>query len=109
MVNAFLKKFPTLAFRRNDFKSLITFNADQPFAYLGKSLMRSIGGIIRDIANNEGHMGDMYKTVAKGEKDPFEVFDYIADLIKKTKADASFFSPVGKFSKHKKNPSGKNE
>ena len=52
LAKAFLKRFPTLVFRRNEYKALLTIDTDQPFAYLGKNLFRSIGGLLRDLKNN---------------------------------------------------------
>jgi len=104
-----LKKFQTLTFRRNEFKSTVTIDTDQPFAYLGKGLLRSIGGLINDIRGKGGHASDRYRTVTKGEKDPFEVFDYISECIAKYKSDSMFFFPTGNHSKFDKNPSWKNE
>lgn len=103
----FLKKYQTLVFRRNDFKALLTVDTDQPFAYLGKSLFRSIGGLFNDL-KDPGHASDRFKTVAKGEKDPFQVFDYIIQNIDISGTEAMFFFPVGDYSKHDKNPSWKN-
>jgi hypothetical protein len=106
---ALLKKAPSLTFCRNQFRSLVTFDTDQPFAYLGKGLLRSIGGLLTDITGNTGHATERYRTVTKGDKDPFEVFDYITGCIEKSKSAASFFFPVGELSKFDKNPSWKNE
>jgi hypothetical protein len=104
-----LKKFQTLAFRRNEYKSLVTIDTDQPFAYLGKSLLRSIGGLINDIRGNRGHASERYRTITKGEKDPFEVFDYLSECIEKFRSDSMFFFPVGNYSKFDKNPSWTND
>lgn len=104
-----LKKLQNLAFRRNDFKSMVTIDTDQPFAYLGKGLLRSIGGLINDIRAKNGNVSDRYRTVTKGEKDPFEVFDYISECIARNKSDSMFFIPTGNYSKFDKNPSWKNE
>jgi len=104
-----LKKFQSLAFRRNEFKSIVTIDTDQPFAYLGKSLFRTIGGLINDIRGKNGSASDRYRTVTKGEKDPFEVFDYISECISRNKSDSRFFFPTGNYSKFDKNPSWKNE
>ncbi len=104
-----LKKFQTLAFKRNDYKALLTIDLDQPFAYLGKGLIRSVGGLFRDIKNNAGHAGERYRIVALGEKDPYEVFDYITESIEKNRTDARFFFPVGDHSQYDKNPSWKND
>ncbi len=103
-----LKKFHTLAFKRNEFRSLVTFDADEPFEYRGKGIIRSLGGLLRDLTVNEGNAGERYKTVTGGKPDPFEVFDYISECIDKNNSDAIFFFPVGDRSKYDHNPSWKN-
>jgi hypothetical protein len=47
--------------------------------------------------------------LAREEKDPYEVFDYIIDIIKTNDATARFFFPVGAHSKYDINPSWKND
>ena len=59
--------------------------------------------------SNEGHVSDRYRVIAKGEKDPYEVFDYIQENIEEQKSEAMFFFPVGDHSRYDKNPSWKNE
>lgn len=103
-----LKKFQTLTFKRNEFSALLTIDADQPFAYLGRNLLSSIGGLFLDFASTGGHPGDRYRSVVRGEKDPYEVFDYISENIEKYRSDAMFFLQVGDHSKFDKNPSWKN-
>jgi hypothetical protein len=105
---ALLRKFQTLTFRRNEFSALLTVDTDQPFAYLGKNILSSIGGLLRDLTTSEGHPGDRYRIVVRGDKDPYEVFDYIVDNIQKHNTDTRFFFPVGDHSKFDKNPSWKN-
>ena len=109
LVKTFLKRFQTLAFKRNEYKALLTIDSDEPFAYLGKSLFASIGELFRDIKNNTGNAGDRYRIVAGREKDPFDVFGYIIEKIEKSNADARFFFPVGDHSKYDKNPSWKSD
>jgi hypothetical protein len=109
MSKVFLKKFQTLVFKRNEYKSMVTIDTDQPFAYLGRGLLRSLGGLINDIKDNTRKVSDRYRIVAKGEKDPFEVFDYIIESIEKYGSEARFFFPVGDYSKYDKNPSWKND
>jgi len=109
LTKGLLNKFQTLAFRRNNYKALVTFDADEPFEYLGKGILRSIGGLIRDLSINDGHPADRYNTVAKGKPDSFEVFGYITDCIDKNNSEARFFFPVGDRSKYDHNPSWKNE
>lgn len=109
MSKIFLKKFHTTAFKRCEYKSLLTIDADEPFAYLGKGLFRTLGGLFRDFRNHDGHVAERYRTLTKDEKDPYQVFDYIIEKIEENKADATFFFPVGDHSKYDKNPSWKND
>ena len=109
MAKLFLKKFQSLAFKRNEYKALITIDIDQPFAFLGKSLFRSLGGLINDLKSHNHNAADRYRIIARGEKDPYEVFDYITSSIDKNNSDARFFIPVGDHSKYDKNPSWKND
>jgi hypothetical protein len=104
-----LNKFQTLAFRRNNFSAMVTFDTDEPFEYLGKGIFRSIGGLLRDLAVTDGRATERYKTVTKEKPDPFEVFGYITECIDTSNAEAMFFFPVGDRSRFDHNPSWKNE
>ncbi len=104
-----VRKFNSIAFRRNEYRPLVTFDADQPFAYRAKGIMRSIGGLFRDIRINPGNAGYRYKSVTGAEKDPFDVFDYIFETLGKSGQDARFFFPVADHSEYDKNPSWKND
>jgi len=103
-----IRKFPTLTFRRNEFKSLVTIDVDQPFAYKGKGFMRSIGGLIKDLGRHDREAGGRFKTISGGDSDPYDVFSYISDKIEENKADSLFFFPVGDHSKYDVHPSWKN-
>ncbi len=109
MAKSILRRFQTFAFKRNEYKALLTVDVDQAFAYQGKSLIRTIGGMFRDITTNDGHASERYRTLARGEKDPYEVFDYITGNIETHKTDTRFFFPVGDHSQYDKNPSWKND
>ena len=106
---ALLKKFPTLAFRRNEYKALLTVDIDVPFAYLGRNLFRSVGGLIRDFTQKKEHVSDRYHVVSKEKKDPYEVFGYIIEKIETSNTDARFFFSVGDHSQYDKNPSWRND
>jgi hypothetical protein len=109
LAKAFLKRFPALVFRRNEYKALLTIDTDQPFAYQGKNIFRSIGGLFHDKNSTPVTVGNRYRIIAKGEKDPFDVFDYIIETVEKNSTDTKFFIPVGYHSKFDKNPSWKND
>lgn len=105
LAKALLARFQNMTFKRHRFRSLLTIDVDQPFAYLGKDLFRSLGGLIRDVSKNSGKAGERYRTVTKGEKDPYDVFDYIFEMIGKNNSDVHFFIPTGNHSLFDKNPS----
>jgi hypothetical protein len=109
LAKAFLKRFPSLVFKRNDYSAMLTIDTDQPFKHLGKNFFRSIGGLFRNKHGISEIMAERYHTVFKGEKDPFDVFDYIIENIEKYKTEARFFFPFGNYSKYDKNPSWKNK
>lgn len=103
-----VKKFPTLTFRRSKFNSLMTFDIDEAFAYLGKNLIGNIGGFIHDITSGSKNVSHRLSCLTKGEKDPYEIFEYIIDSVNKAGTETKFFFPVGDRSEHDKNPSWKN-
>jgi len=109
LAKALLVRFQNMTFKRNIFRSLLTIDVDQPFAYLGKDLFRCLGGFFRDMSNKTGKAGERYRTVAKGEKDPYDVFDYIFEFIEKNRSDVRFFIPTGNHSSFDNNPSWQSE
>ena len=108
-VKELIKKFHNLVFRKSEFSALVTVDIDQPFEFLGKDIFRSIGGLFLDIGKKTGKAGDRYRTYAKGEKDPWDVFDYITDEADKSGVAARFFVPVGDRSDFDRQPSWNNE
>jgi hypothetical protein len=109
LAKSFLKRFSTLVFRRNEYNALLTIDTDQPFAYRGKNIFRSLGGLLHDKNSSPVTLAERYRIISKTEKDPFDVFDYIIENINVTKTETRFFFPVGDHSKFDKNPSWKNE
>jgi hypothetical protein len=104
-----VKKNPDLVFRKNQFSSLVTVDVDQPFKYLGKNILKNIGGFLKEIGRKESQTSGRYRTLAKGEKDPWDVFDYILETIADNSSDAKFFIPVGNRSELDRNPAWNNE
>jgi hypothetical protein len=109
LAKSLLARFHNIAFKRSTFRSLITIDVDQPFAYLGKDIFRSLGCLLHDVSLKTGKAGERYRTVARGEKDPYDVFDYIFEAIEKKHTDVQFFIPTGNRSLYDKNPSWQNE
>lgn len=98
-----IKKFPFLTFRRNRFRSLITFDIDQAFAYRGKGFLRGAAGLVSDMVKGGGY--ERVQSLSGGIKDPFDVFDYIIETIGSREADTIFFLPYGNLSEFDRNTS----
>jgi hypothetical protein len=109
LAKSLVKKFQTLTFRRNEYKALLTFDIDEPFAYLGKNLIGNIGGFIHDFTSKSKNASHRLGCLTKGEKDPYEVFDYMIESCDKKDTETKFFFPVGNHSEYEKNPSWKND
>jgi hypothetical protein len=108
MARAILKKYPTIAFRRNKFRSLLTIDTDQAFAYNTGSIFSSIRGFIYDIAGTLQKSSEKDSMILQEEKDPYDVFDYIKGKISEYNQDSRFFFPVGDHSSYDLNPSWRN-
>lgn len=103
-----LKRYPSLTFKRNEYKALLTVDIDVPFAYLGRNIFRSVGGIIRDLAHKNENIAERYHAVTDDEKDPYETFDYIIAKAEEKNTEIRFFFSVGDHSEYDKNPSWRN-
>ena len=108
LAKSLVKKFPALTFRRSEYNSLMTFDIDEAFAYLGNNLIGNIGGFIHDIASGSKNAGHRLRCLTKGEMDPYEVFEYMIESVNKNGTETKFFFPVGYRSEYDKNPSWKN-
>lgn len=108
LAKSLVKKFPALTFRRSEYNSLMTFDIDEAFAFLGKNLIGNIGGFIHDITSGSKNASHRLSCLTRREKDPYEVFEYMIESVNKAGTEAKFFFPVGDRSKHEKNPSWKN-
>jgi hypothetical protein len=109
LARSLVKKFPTLTFKRSEYKAVLTFDIDEPFAYLGKNVIGNIGGFIHDLTTKSKNAGRRLGCLTKGEKDPYEVFDYMTGSCDQNAAETKFFFPVGDHSEYDKNPSWKND
>lgn len=107
--NALVRKFQYLAFKRGEYKAIMTIDVDEAFRYVGKGLMRNVTGFFKDLVSGISVAGARFECLAKGAKDPYEVFDYILAAIGKKDYPTRFFIPVGNPSRMDDNPSWKNE
>lgn len=106
LAKSLVKRFRTITFRRNEFRSILTIDTDEMSSDSGRNIFRSIGALVTDIA---GHSATKQKiAVSQDEKDHSDVYDYIFECIENNGQEARFFFPVGDRSRHDLNPSWKN-
>jgi hypothetical protein len=109
LAKALVKRFQNLAFKPSEYKSLLTIDVDKPFAFLGKNLIGNIGGFLHDIISKSNNAGHRLGCLRGGEKDPYEVFDYMIGSADISQVETKFFFPVGNPSDFDMNPSWKND
>jgi len=109
LARSLVRKFQILTFKRSEYKALVTFDIDEPFAYLGRNMIGNIGGFLHDFASQSKNARNRMNCLTGGEKDPYDVFDYITESISQNKTEARFFAPVGDPSDFDINPSWKNK
>jgi hypothetical protein len=99
-----LNFFPEYEFINNEFSYISTFDIDIAFAYKNKGVKRFLGGGIKSLI--KGDLEDFSKRINYMfgiEKDPFDVYEYLLDVIKKNNLETKFFFQVGEVGEFDKN------
>lgn len=97
-----LKYNPYLTFRRSEFRGIVTFDLDVAYAFRGRGLLRTAGGVLRDVAKGRNPL-DRLRSVAGLKDDPYDVYDYILESLRKSGCEALFFIPLGRLSVNDRN------
>lgn len=101
-----LARLKPLAERRNDsYRALMTFDIDQAFAYRGHGFIRNTAGVIKDTFTRYSNPVHRIGTLTGKKEDPYNLFGYMTEQVRKHNSDAIFFFPVGERSDHDRNPS----
>jgi|LSQX01.2.fsa_nt_gb hypothetical protein len=108
LAKALGRKYPELKFSFRKYNALLTVDTDQPFAYLGKGIVRTAGGLLRNLLHDPRKAAERIRVLTGKAKDPFDVYDYILRNISEKETDAIFFFPTGNFSKYDRNPHWRN-
>jgi len=96
---------PEAVMHNCSYRALMTFDIDQAFAYRGHGFIRNAGGLIKDAFSRYSNPLHRIGTLAGRKEDPYNLFDYMTEQVKKHHSDAIFFFPVGERSDHDRNPS----
>jgi hypothetical protein len=104
LADALVKFYPVLTIRHNEYRSLVTFDVDQAFAYRSRGLLRSMGGLMKGLAGTGARPAERIRTMTGSLADPYDSFEYIDQNIKLHGSDALFFFPTGDQGEYDHNP-----
>ena len=92
-------KFPNYDYKKRSYKFISTVDIDNAFAYKHKSLVRSIGGFLNDIAHFRLlNIWNRFVVVSNIKKDPFDTFQKILNSKKEKNIKTIFFFLIGDYS-----------
>lgn len=102
-----VKRFPVITIRHNEYRSLLTIDVDQPFAYKSRGFLRSMGGLVKGLAGTGARPSERIKTMAGINADPYDSFAYIEDQVTRNGCETLYFFPTGDHGEYDRNPSWK--
>lgn len=94
--NLLKEKYPSLSLKLNTFKSILTYDVDVAYKYAGRSVWRNLGSILKDVLKGDTkNLKSRFQTYFKIKKDPWDVYDYLSQLIKSSGIPSVFFFLLG--------------
>ncbi|MGB0177205.1 MAG: polysaccharide deacetylase family protein [Owenweeksia sp.] len=94
-----LEFYPNLEIKRPTYSFINTIDIDNAFAYLGKGIFRTFGGLLKNImALNFDEVKERFRTLAGLQKDPFETFEWQLELQEKYKYRTIYFALFARLS-----------
>lgn len=89
---ALQKKFPTLKIKPFSFSTILTYDIDVAYKFSGRSFGRAIGSVGKDLLRfNFKNIFERIQALPKLKKDPWDVYDYLKEMILKNKLKSVFF------------------
>lgn len=95
--------FPTINMSTPTYFPIITYDIDIAWAFINRSVYRTIGATFKNLALNFSTFKRRIKTYLHIQKDPFDTFEYILNQQKKNNLPAHFFFLLGQYGKYDKN------
>jgi len=108
-----LEKFPSfeqeLIKEQRIFKYIPTIDVDMAFKFKHKGFIRSIGGVINDLARfHIQEIWHRFLVIFNLKKDPFDIYDHLISMQKKYKVSTIFFFLLSEYTTFDKNISARN-
>ena len=108
--NQIKEKYPTLQFKRREFKQINTHDVDYAWKYLHHSPIIKYGSLAKKIAKGDfKNLKHQINVLTQQEKDPYDTFDYYRSLAEKHQIETIFFWLLGDYSRFDKNHSHQNK
>ena len=105
-----IDRFPQLIFNANQFQVRPVIIVSQTFVYLQKGIIRTLGGVLKDMTSGRiDKVMERAKVMLNLKEDPYNTFDFIINLQKKIKKQAVVFFSLGDYSNYEKNVVFNNE
>lgn len=98
------RKFPHLQFKQPPFSHIITYDIDIAYAFKGRSILRHIRSLVKDIVQLK--FKNIYNRIYSGygaKKDPWDVYDSLMETIETNKINTIFFFLLADYSRYDKN------
>ncbi len=106
--NKLLKLFPTLKFKKRDFRFQSTIDIDNAYAHLHKGIPRTALSILQTGIKNPQKLIRKIKVLTGKVNDPYDNYDYLNEIHKKYEVETIYFILFSKYGKYDKNPPTKN-
>lgn len=104
LAKALATRFYKMTFKPGDFRTIASFNINDPFSGYGRNILGNIAELLRDIAGRKVQEN----SAAEDRSVTSEMMDYFTGILSKYGTDSVFFFPVGDQSRHERGPSWKN-
>jgi hypothetical protein len=104
LLELFEDKFGKISRQKRAFKFIPSIDIDNAYAYKHKGFIRAIAGCVSDLlALNPKHALYRLNVIFGLQKDPYDTYDYLLELIDRYPYKTLFFFLLGDFSKYDRN------
>lgn len=99
-----LHRYPELLFQGKKFRFQLTYDIDFAFAYLGKGVIRNLGGYVKSLLKADiEKIKERTSVLFNHAHDPYDTYDYQMQLLKQYKLNALYFFLLSDYGKLDKN------
>ena len=98
LLDVIKEKFPDYEYQQRNYEFISTLDIDNAYAYKYKSLVRNVGGFVKDLVNFRLlNVWDRFAVSVKIKKDPFDTFDKILRIKKEKNIKTIIFFLIGDY------------